>query len=60
MDAIPDLIQAVPRLISAIVETLMSINWLEVGLDIVKESERASGMEFRESSAKQGERQGTY
>lgn len=36
VDAIPDLIQAVPRLISAIVETLMSINWLEVGLDIVK------------------------
>ncbi len=31
VDAIPDLIQAVPRLISAIVETLMSINWLEVG-----------------------------
>lgn len=36
VDAIPDLIQAVPKLIAAIVETLMSINWLEVGLDIVK------------------------
>lgn len=34
--AIPQLIQAVPQLISAIVTTIMSVNWLQLGIDIVK------------------------
>ena len=34
--AIPQLIQAIPKLISAIITTLMSVNWIKLGLDIIK------------------------
>lgn len=36
ISAIPELIKAIPKLISAIIETFTSINWIDVGLDIVK------------------------
>ncbi|PNV62431.1 phage tail tape measure protein [Clostridium sp. chh4-2] len=34
--AIPQLIQVIPQLVSAIITTLMSVNWLKLGLDIIK------------------------
>lgn len=34
--AIPQLIQAIPQIIAAIITTLMSVNWLKLGLDIIK------------------------
>lgn len=34
--AIPQLIQAIPQIISAIITTFMSVNWLKLGLDIIK------------------------
>lgn len=34
--AIPQLIQAIPQLVSAIITTFMSVDWLKLGLDIVK------------------------
>lgn len=34
--AIPQLIQAIPQIVSAIITTLMSVNWLKLGLDIIK------------------------
>lgn len=34
--AIPQLIQTIPQLVSAIITTFMSVDWLKLGLDIVK------------------------
>lgn len=34
--AIPDLIAMIPQLISAIIVTLMSVDWIKLGLDIIK------------------------
>lgn len=34
--AIPQLIQAIPKLVGAIITTLMSVDWLKLGFDIVK------------------------
>lgn len=34
--AIPDLISMIPQIVSAIITTLMSVDWLKLGLDIIK------------------------
>ena len=34
--AIPQLIQTIPTIVSAIITTLMSVDWLKLGLDIIK------------------------
>lgn len=34
--AIPQLIQTIPAIVSAIITTLMSVDWLKLGLDIIK------------------------
>lgn len=34
--AIPQLVQAIPQIISAIITTFMSVDWLKLGLDIIK------------------------
>ena len=34
--AIPQLVQAIPQLIVAIITTLMNVNWIKLGLDIIK------------------------
>lgn len=33
--AIPQLVQTIPQLLSAIITTIMSVNWLKLGLDII-------------------------
>lgn len=34
--AIPQLVQTIPTIVSAIITTLMSVNWLKLGLDIIE------------------------
>lgn len=36
VEAIPQLIQAIPQLVGALIKTLMSVNWLKLGFDIIK------------------------
>lgn len=36
VDAIPQLMEKIPQLVSAIITTLMSVDWLKVGWDIIK------------------------